>query len=224
MKRHDPHFDPDLDALLERGRIIQRVPDVVRARSLCRARAIMAGAAALPPAPMPAARRRGPLVALAASIALAVVAASAVAALRSRAPHGMEIAPPPSPREVALARAPNLVSPAPSPPVAPQCTSTAKPQRLGRPATAQESYAAELDLLSRAQAAYADRNFADVLALVAEHGRRYPNGRLAEEREALRVRSLAGSGRANEARRAATAFVDRFPRSVFLPRLGVESR
>jgi len=55
--------------------------------------------------------------------------------------------------------------------------------------------------------------------LIAEHARRFPNGRLAEEREALRVRSLADSGRMADARRAVAAFGARFPRSVLLPRL-----
>ena len=38
-----------------------------------------------------------------------------------------------------------------------------------------------------------------------------------EEREALHVKALAGLGRRDEARRAAAAFEDRFPRSVLLP-------
>jgi TolA-binding protein len=67
--------------------------------------------------------------------------------------------------------------------------------------------------------AYASRDFSSALVLVAEHARRYPNGRLAEEREALRIRSLAGSGRTADARRAIAAFAARFPRSVLLPRL-----
>ena len=107
-----------------------------------------------------------------------------------------------------------------SPSVAPPPTMTAKPQHSAHSATAQESYAAELDLLQRAQVAYAARDFSDVLARVAEHSRRFPNGRLAEEREALRVHALEGSGRTEEAHRAAAAFADRFPRSIMLPRLG----
>jgi hypothetical protein len=55
--------------------------------------------------------------------------------------------------------------------------------------------------------------------VIAEHGRRFPNGRLAEQREALRVKSLAGSGRAEEARHAVAAFAKRFPRSALLQRL-----
>jgi hypothetical protein len=67
--------------------------------------------------------------------------------------------------------------------------------------------------------AHATSDFPGALALVAEHSRRFPKGRLAEEREALRVRSLIGSQRMDEARRAIAEFEVRFPRSVFLSRL-----
>jgi len=46
--------------------------------------------------------------------------------------------------------------------------------------------------------------------------RRFRKGGLVEEREALRVKSLAGLGRHEEARRAAAEFHARFPDSVFL--------
>ena len=224
MKRRNPHSDPELDVLLEGGRVIQRVPEVVRARALSRARATMAAMAALPREPISAVRWRGLTVALAASLALAVGAAVATAALRGRAPSPSQPAPPAIPyTERPMHRSPLDVPPS-SPMVAPPSTFTAKPQRFGRPAAAQESYAAELDLLARAQVAYAGRDFADALALVAEHGRRFPSGRLAEEREGLRVRALAGAGRAEEARRAAAAFAGRFPRSILLPRLSGEPR
>ena len=55
------------------------------------------------------------------------------------------------------------------------------------------------------------------LATIAEHVRRFRNGSLVEEREALRVKSLAGLGRHEEAQRAAAQFHARFPHSVFLP-------
>jgi len=42
--------------------------------------------------------------------------------------------------------------------------------------------------------------------------------------EALRIRALASAGRTEEADRAAKAFATRFPRSVFLPRLGIEPK
>ena len=69
-----------------------------------------------------------------------------------------------------------------------------KLQRPHRSLSPQESYAAELNLLQRAQSEYASHDFADALVLVTEHARRFPDGRLAEEREALRVRSLARDG------------------------------
>jgi hypothetical protein len=52
---------------------------------------------------------------------------------------------------------------------------------------------------------------------IVEHARRFKNGRLAEEREALRVKALVGLGRTHDARRAAAAFEARFPNSVLLP-------
>jgi hypothetical protein len=54
---------------------------------------------------------------------------------------------------------------------------------------------------------------------IEEHRRRYPNGQLAEEREALRVETLAAMGRSDEARGAARAFAERFPESVLLARV-----
>lgn len=222
MIHHDPPFDPDVEALLERGRIIKPVPDVVRARALSRARAAIAAAVTPHPEPMPVRWRRVLPLALAASVALAVGTAGAVVALRGRAMQGQLPAAPPAPGVVPPARVPRLASPPTAPVVAPPSTPTAKPQRFTRPASPHESYAAELDLLQRAQVAYAGQDFSRALALVAAHGRRFPHGRLAEEREALRVRSLAGAGRTNEAGRAAAAFADRFPRSVLLPRLGTE--
>ena len=224
MKRRNPHAAPELDVLLEAGRVIQRVPEVVRARSLSRARATMAAMTAIPHEPFSVVRRRGLTVALAASLALAVGAAVATAALRGRASSPSQPAPPAIPRTERPMHTSTLDVPPSLPRLAPQSTFMAKPQRWARPATAQESYAAELDLLQRAQVAYAAREFSDVLALVAEHGRKFPSGRLAEEREALRVRALERAGHTEEARRAAAAFAGRFPRSIMLPRPSGEPR
>jgi hypothetical protein len=76
--------------------------------------------------------------------------------------------------------------------------------------------------MRNAHTAYAAHEFANALVLVGEHARRFPAGLLAEEREALRVRCLLGSGRTSEARRAAAAFASRFPRSVLVSRLQAE--
>ena len=211
MKREQHASDAELDALLERGRIIPPAPDVVRARAMARARATLTTATASIPAQENPARGRGLRMAVAAAVALVIGAAGATAALLGRAPQHPAPSPPSTPR---------VVMPAPvSVPDHPAATSIAKHRRSARPATAQESYAAELDLLQRAQSAYTSRDFSDALVLVAEHGRRFPNGRLAEQREALRVKSLASSGRADEARHAVAAFAKRFPRSALLQRL-----
>ena len=79
---------------------------------------------------------------------------------------------------------------------------------------------AELRLLKLARAAVARENYASALPPIAEHARRFKDGRLAEEREALRVKALSGLGRTDEAQRAATAFRARFPRSVLLSAVG----
>ncbi|HMF40063.1 MAG TPA: hypothetical protein VKQ32_05195 [Polyangia bacterium] len=75
---------------------------------------------------------------------------------------------------------------------------------------------AELQLLRTARQDVTRGDFAGALAVIAEHVRSFRNGALVEEREALRVKSLAGLGRQEEAQRAAAEFHRRFPHSVFL--------
>ncbi len=212
-----------MDAVIERGRTIQRAPDLARARLLARARATVA-ASHVAPAPMPAtpSRWRGLRVALAAAVVLSLAAAGATAALRARAALAPEIVSTSIPRSTApsvhrSASEPPALAPTQSP--AAQPVSSTKRWRVRRSVAARESYTAELELLQRAQSQYASHDFSDALVLIAEHARRFPNGRLAEEREALRVRSLAGDGRSDETRRAFAAFAKRFPRSALLPRL-----
>ncbi len=220
----DPRYDSDVDAVLADAKMIRPVPQAVRARALARARAGMAMAAtdgATPP--RHTTRRR--VIALAASFAIAVVAASAVAALGIQAARRRDAPRPsdshaPAPPTVPAHPSPTVAAPPPieQPSDEQGLASAPKPQRPPRATTGQESYAAELELLTRAQVAFAGRDFANALALVAEHGRRFPSGRLIEEREALRVRSLSGAGRSEEAQRAAAAFAERFPRSILLSR------
>ncbi|MFL5306986.1 MAG: hypothetical protein ACJ8F1_17350 [Polyangia bacterium] len=204
-------MESEVEAVLERGRTIRRLPDAVRARALARARAAtVAESRVLTMAAMPVPGRRF-RIALAASFAVAVGAAGATAALKTTV-FGRDHGVPPA----AVASQPVAATVVPMAAADPEPIA---PPHAARFTTAQESYRAEVGLLQRAQAAYVNRNFSAALALVTEHGRRFPNGRLAEEREALRVRSLAGAGRRGEARRAANVFAHRFPRSVLLPRL-----
>jgi len=74
----------------------------------------------------------------------------------------------------------------------------------------------ELHLLRSARQDVTRGDFAGALSAVAEHARRFRHGALVEEREALRVKSLAGLGRHQDAQRAAVEFHARFPRSVLL--------
>src|SRR6185312_6523429 len=69
-----------------------------------------------------------------------------------------------------------------------------EPPAAAGPSRAQASRA-ELRLLRAARAAVARRDFAGALAPIGEHTRKFKNGRLAEEREALRVKALSGLGR-----------------------------
>jgi hypothetical protein len=54
---------------------------------------------------------------------------------------------------------------------------------------------------------------------LANHERHFPAGRLAEEREALKVTALLGLNRRDDARRVASQFRRRFPHSVLLPHM-----
>jgi len=208
----------DLDMLLEQGRVIPPVPGSVRTRALARARSIPTtssiDAFALPTVT----RHRGLVITLAASVAFIVGAAGAAVVLRGRTHTDPPAAQAPSPQSKPAACATPAALP-PVPELVPQPSVEPKMTRAEAAVSARESYTAELSLLQRAQAAYADHNFATTLLLVSEHTRRFPNGRLAEEREALHVKALVGAGRETEAHRAATAFASRFPRSALLPRL-----
>jgi len=176
------------------------------------------------------------VVTLAASAALAMGIAGAGYALSGRWSRG------PEPRGAASAT--NVVPPSVRPPTAVIASSEREPlapasassmpeaddvrgidaarPSASRPAERQASYDAELTLMRGAHTAYAAHAFSNALVLVSEHARRFPGGLLAEEREALRVRCLLGSGRTAEAERAAAAFSTRFPRSVLLPRIRAE--
>jgi hypothetical protein len=159
-------------------------------------------------------------VAVAASIAIAAGTVGAVMFVRGRPAPALNapVADPPAPRRNVPAV---VATPAAPEPAAIETSVSAHRRRAGGEL---DWLAVQLELLQRAQAAYTRRDFASALALLAEHARRFPRGHLAEEREALRVRSLLAAGRPEEARRAAVQFGRRFPRSVLLPSLQDEVR
>ncbi len=55
------------------------------------------------------------------------------------------------------------------------------------------------------------------MAQLDEHATRFPQGALAEEREATRVHTLCAQGHAIEAREAARSFVAAHPGSALVP-------
>jgi hypothetical protein len=107
-----------------------------------------------------------------------------------------------APRSVAAVVPPPTVAPEP----------VTRKRNSGRGVTTN----AELQLLRTARQDVTRGDHAGALSAIGQHRRRFQNGTLVEEREALRVKALAGLGRAKEAQAAAAAFRTRFPHSVFL--------
>jgi hypothetical protein len=213
MSRSQPPLSPEVRALLDRERTVPPQPAAVRARALARARASLAAGGAVSKPPVRVRRIRW---AAAAALACAASAAVAAGAYEIR----LRLARPPSDRPVPAVAAPPVRPPVRSVPAAPVADApAAEPARpIAAPRLSQaEALRAELRLLRPARAAVAREDFMAALPPIAAHARRFKDGRLAEEREALRVKALAGLGRTEEARRAAVAFRARFPRSVLLP-------
>lgn len=219
MIRFGGKLSPEVRALLDRERTIPPQPASVRARALARARAASASASK-PAAPVSAAALSGRRWAAAAALLCILGAAVGAAAYQIR----FRLAPLPSNRvagSTVRAAAPALALSS-SPVADPVDDSVPRPVRAAVPsATVLKSKAEagreELRLLRQARAAVARNDFAAALPPLIEHARRFKDGSLAEEREALRVKALAGLGRLDEARREAAAFGARFPRSVLLP-------
>lgn len=229
MNRRDSDLEPEFESLVRPPKIKLRAPLEVRMRALARARAFFAANGVSVPVPpnTPAAlvsipsvprRRAGARIAFAAVL---VATVGAVAAVRRRAAEPAPVEPPVSGSVIRAGSAaqPTREAPAEPPAARPVRAPKVRPTASLRSGGGQRRFTAELELLQRAQIAYTRRDFSSALALLAEHARHFSRGHLAEEREALRVRSLRGAGRTDEAHRGATEFAARFPRSVLLPRV-----
>lgn len=79
---------------------------------------------------------------------------------------------------------------------------------------ARGSLAAERELLDVARAAVARRNGKDAQAAIDRHAQAYPHGGLVQERESLRIQTLALAGRVGEARQLLERFDKRYPGSL----------
>ena len=204
-----PPLSPELEALLAPHRRVLPLSPWVEARAIARASAA---------APARSAARvfaRPWWVFAAVAGAVLVLGAGAYAA---RAWIGVPSSP--EVTDVAESAPPAQTTPAAPRTEVPVTVATEAPARRRVVSKAVDAPArptnAELRLLLAARQDVTNGKFAGALATIGEHARRFRKGALVEEREALRVKALAGLGRHEEAQRAATAFHARFPHSVFL--------
>ena len=114
-----------------------------------------------------------------------------------------------SPLRAGVTPEPSAHTPVREPPLA------TAPGRAGQVSSVQQ-YAAELGVLDPARKSIARGDYTGAMGAIARHQREYPRGQLAEEREALRVRALWGTGQKASAESAAAAFRQRYPRSMLL--------
>ena len=211
-----PPLPPEIEALLAPHRTVLPLPPSVAARAFARAAALVESREPV------VARVSGPprwVFAAAAGAVLALGAGAYAARAWIATPSPVAparvapIAPRASePRIPVVAAAAETEAPEPlAPPAAPHVRRSA-----GRTSAPTVPTNAELQLLRAARQDVTRGDFASALAVIAQHVRSFRNGSLVEEREALRVKSLAGLGRHEEAQRAAAEFHRRFPHSVFL--------
>jgi len=137
----------------------------------------------------------------------------------------LTIAPPSAPATPSA----SFVASTPPPPARPASTPSTRPNGNGAhkriraataapaPAATAESLAAERRLVEMARAALARTRPKDALAALAQHRQRFPQGLLAEERDALSVLARIANADGTEARDEAQRFRDRYPRSLLLP-------
>jgi hypothetical protein len=209
---------PELRTLLDQERVIPTLSASQRARAMVRARAALNAPVEATNAPFRAAPRLRWAAAAAAGLVVSVGIAAAAYEIHAR------FAPGPMTRPAAVASVPGVVANAPAssvPAVAvPDLPPALAPTVAAPGPSSVDAAREELHLMRQARAAVARGDFAEALSPINEHTRRFKNGRLVEEREALRVKALVGLGRSQEARHAAAAFRTRFPRSVLLPAVG----
>lgn len=209
---------PELRTLLDKERVIPSLSTSQRARALARARAALAAPVTATVAPVSVAPRLRWAMAAAAGLVVSGAVAAAAYEIHARFARADMTHP------AAVVSVSKVVASAPSssaPSVAALDLPPASAAAVGVAGPSAADLAREeLHLMRQARAAVARGDFEVALSATTEHARRFKNGRLVEEREALRVKALVGLGRAKEARHAAAAFRARFPRSVLLPAVG----
>jgi len=178
----------------------------------------------------PAARSRQlwrMLLVIAAAIGAAGLAAAQLDALLMRekrsdpAPARLPTAPVPT-SAVRSAPPSSRLAPSPSVPESSSASRAAAPPADSTRSAARQ-FMSEVQLLEPARTSIAHRDYAAALVLLAKHQHEFPNGELAQERDALRVRALWGEGQQSAAKAAAKSFSKRYPRSALLSWMKDES-
>lgn len=119
----------------------------------------------------------------------------------------------------AVIATPSAIASEPAPAAAPEAaTDLRAPARPTSAAPAAvDTSSAERALLDRARHQLEEKDGASALGSLDQHARRYPNGVLVQEREAMMVRALLLVGRVADARARADRFRARYPDSLLLP-------
>jgi hypothetical protein len=230
MKPIVDDLDDDLRTLLDAAAPGIEPPAEAKHRVSQRLAQVIGALPGSPPAaPRPAIGRSSTLARLAALrpiasafIVGAVAGAGGYAALEKSAPERIVYIDRVLPAASAAAAAPVLAAPEPL------AAASAEPRDAPRPRSSSSSAGAaapkhvtdlevERSLLDTARSALAAGRADDVFLAAAEHQRRFPDGILAEEREALVVNALVATVRYEEARERAERFVRRFPNSMLRP-------
>jgi hypothetical protein len=202
----DP-IDPNLGALFVAERVRSRAPAGTKARVLERLDGSIAAGAATGVAGASLGAKLLPI--LGAFVVGGAVGGAAVAV--ARPPHVVYVD-----RPVPVA---SVVSSTVEPPPTIEIVTTPAVEKTAPSASAPQegTLAAERAVLDVARSALARGDGAHALEAAERHGRMFPRGQMAEEREAIAVQALVRLGRVDEARARGDRFRSRFPNSVLGP-------
>lgn len=227
----DP-LDPELAALFEDAPI-PSAPAEAKARAFARLAALSATPPKATSSKVGAATelgRRAIALATTTFVAGAIVGGLVVSARQptrvvyvDRPASMIEVPPSPAtPSMVGDSTAPSApATPAISPSSIPS-TTHAVPSVV--PSSRTDYLAAERALLDHARRALASDGGVEALGLLDRHAKRFPRGKLAEEREALAIEALVHAGRLDEARARAADFRRKSPQSLYLEAIDVTLR
>ena len=232
-------LDADIVELLDAERVIEAAPTAVKERVWDRVHESITAAPASPPlASTAASSMKGTLSALGIATLAGVLVVTSLPSEEpvAESPPALPQAPveqlmdaPVAPASALLpVKVPVVAAPKKLGETAKQQEPT-EPSRDSQPVEAERKRktsdnttgaAAEQALLDQGRRALREGRAAFALKIANQHQSRYRRGRLAEERDALRIRALSRLGRSDASREAARSFMKRYPTSIH--RLAVE--